>query len=188
MENGVEALKLAASILIFVMAVTITISVFTSAVQALNRIFDMQNGDEYVTDANGNFLNFVDFEVGKGTRKVGIETIVPTMYRAYKENFVIYFFNKDKSKFVLYVNSDGEEVNYINLEKGLYGESSLPVEALGELLYKESSLYSNGLYKELQGKTFVEMLGEYYTNDVRGETSIAEVNKSKRRVIAYIEE
>ena len=65
MENGVQALKLAASILIFVMAITITISVFTSAAQALNRIFNMQNDDEYVTDSNGNFLNFVNFDDGK---------------------------------------------------------------------------------------------------------------------------
>ena len=82
MENGVEALKIAAGMLIFVLAITITISCFTSAIQALNRIFDMQNGDEYVTvkDEEGRdvYLNFVDFRFDSGTRKVGIETIEHT--------------------------------------------------------------------------------------------------------------
>ena len=44
MENGVEALKMAASMLIFVLAITIAISAFTSATQALKRIFDIKNG------------------------------------------------------------------------------------------------------------------------------------------------
>ena len=56
MENGVEALKMASSMLIFVLAITITISVFTSATQALNRIFTSQEAEQYVTaiDEEGN--------------------------------------------------------------------------------------------------------------------------------------
>ena len=81
MENGVQALKIAASVLIFVIAITIAISAFSSATQALNRIFNMQNEDEYVTsidkDGNEYYLNFVRFS--GGTRKVGIETIIPSI-------------------------------------------------------------------------------------------------------------
>ena len=64
MENGVQALKIAASVLIFVIAITIAISAFSSATQALNRIFNMQNEDEYVTsiDKEGNeyYYNFTE--------------------------------------------------------------------------------------------------------------------------------
>ena len=85
MENGVEALKIASAVLIFVLAITITISAFTKATQAINRIFSIQNEDEYVTmvDENGEeyYLNFVRFVQG-GTREVGIETIIPSSYRA----------------------------------------------------------------------------------------------------------
>lgn len=186
MENGVEALKIAASMLIFVLAITITISCFTSATQALNRIFDMQNGDEYVTDADGNYLNFVNFRFDSGTRKVGVETIIPSIYRAYKENYAIYFYNSDKTAMVLYEKENGDQVNYIDLEKEVYPNAEKAIEAVNNLLYKESDQFRNGLYQELKDKTFIEKLGEYYMDDVTGETGTAEVNKTKKRVIAYI--
>lgn len=179
MENGVEALKLAAGMLIFVLAITITISAFTSATQALNRIFDMQDEEEYVmaTDENGNkyYMNFVRFD--GGTREVGVETIIPSMYRAYKENYAIYFYNSDGTQFIL--DEDKPEVNYIDLEKEVHTSAEAAIENINKLLYKK------GLYEELKKSKFIEKLGEYYMNDTLGETEIAEVNKVKKRVIVY---
>ncbi len=183
MENGVEALKLASSVLIFVIAITITISAFTMAVQALNRIFIAQDSIEYVKDADGNYLNFVRFD--GGTREVGVETIIPSIYRAYKENYTIYFYKENASgveePLVLYTKDNGEEVNYIDLVKEVYASPEKAIESINKLLYED------GLYQRLQGKTFIEKLGEYYMDDVGGETSTAEVNKIKKRVIAYIQ-
>lgn len=188
MENGVQALKIAAGMLIFVLAITITISCFTSAIQALNRIFDMQNGDEYVTDAEGNYLNFVNFRLDGGTREVNVETIIPSIYRAYKENYAIYFYNSDETPMVLYKKENGEQVNYIDLDKEVYGNAEKAIESVNKLLYEESELYANGLYQELKDKgTFIEKLGEYYMNDLEGNSGTAEVNKTKKRVIAYIQ-
>lgn len=184
MENGVQALKIAASVLIFVIAITIAISAFTSATQALNRIFNMRNEDEYVTvtDENGNeyYLNFVRFN--GGTRKVGVETIIPSIYRAYKENYAIYFFDSDNNPIDLDENGD-KEINYIDLEKEVYSSTEKAIEYINTLLY------DYGLYERLKDYgTFTEKLGEYYMNDVEGETEIAEVNKIKKRVIVYIAE
>ena len=183
MENGVEALKLGSSVLVFVIAITITISTFTMAVQALNRIFVAQDSIEYVKDAEGNYLNFVRFD--GGTREVGVETIIPSIYRAYKENYTILFYKKNASgeeePFVLYTKANGEKVNYIDLEKEVYPNSEKAIESVNKLLYEE------GLYQRLQSTTFIEMLGEYYMDDIGAETSIAEVNKTKKRVISYIQ-
>ena len=185
MENGVQALKIAASVLIFVIAITIAISAFTSAIQALNRIFNMRSEDEYVTvtDENGNeyYLNFVRFN--GGTRKVGVETIIPSIYRAYKENYAIYFFDSDNNPIDLDENDD-KEINYIDLEKEVYSSTEKAIEYINTLLY------DYGLYERLKEDygTFTEKLGEYYMNDVEGETEIAEVNKIKKRVIVYIAE
>ena len=176
MENGVEALKIASSVLIFVLAITITISVFTSATQALNRIFNMQDQDEYVKDAEGNYMNFIKI-AEKGTREVGVETIVPSMYRAYKENYAIYFYNADGTKFIL--DDSKPEVNYIDLEKEVHISSDAAIEHINTLLHKK------GLYEKLQEGSFIEKLGEYYMNDVWGETQTAEVNKVKKRLIVY---
>ena len=183
MENGIEALKIASSVLIFVVAITITISVFTTATQALNRIFNMQGEDEYVKGPDGNYLNFVTFD--GGTREVGVETIIPSIYREYKENYAIYFYDKSGNPFILYEKANGEKVNYFDLEKEIHTSAEGAIESVNNLLYKESTLYPNGLYKELKQMTFIEKLGEYYMNDVIGDSQTAEVNKTKKRVIVY---
>lgn len=183
MENGVEALKLASSVLIFVIAITITISVFTSATQALNRIFTAGEAEEYVTDAEGNYLNFVRFD--GGTRKVNVETVIPAIYRAYKERYAIYFFNEDGTEFPIYQNKDDVNINYINLADETYGDSSEITVSINKLLYEENDLYPYTLYETLKTLTFIEKLGEYYEDDVAGETEASEVNKTKSRVIVY---
>lgn len=195
MENGVEALKIAASMLIFVLTITITISAFTTAIQALNKIFDMHNDDEYVTakDENGNeyYLNYINFRHDGGTREVGVETIVPAIYRAYKENYAIYFYKSNGDPLVLYEVKKGEktiQVSYIDLEQEVYANAEVATANLKELLYGDKcDLDPNGLYNYLQNKTFIENLGEYYMDDVNGETETAEVNKTKKRVIAYVQ-
>ena len=187
MENGVEALKIAASILIFVLAITITISAFTSAAQAMNRIFRSKNGDEYVTDAEGNYLNFVNYRLDGGTRKVGAETIVPAIYRAYKENYAIYFYQSSGEPLVLYENHKGEKINYIDLQKEVHASAEDATEAVKELLYGEKckDKLNSSLYIYLQNNTFIEKLGEYYMDDISGGSETAEVNKTKKRIIAY---
>jgi len=184
MENGVEALKMASAVLIFVLAITITISAFTTATQALNRIFSVQDDDEYVKDAHGNYLNMVNFRLDGGTREVGVETIIPSIYRAYKENYAIYFYDSANQPFELYKNEKtGESVNYIDLEKEAHASAEAAINHINELLYAED----DGLYQKLKNKTFTEKLGEYYMDDVSGETGTAEVNKTKKRVIVYIQ-
>lgn len=176
MENGVEALKIGAGMLIFVLAITITISAFTTASQAINRIINSREAEEYVKDADGNYINYVNFE-GE-TRKVGVETIVPMMYRAYKENFAIYFYNEDGTEFTLYKKND-EDINYIDLEREVHASADSAIENIKQIL-------ENGLYETLAQNTFNEKLGEYYMNDVSGETETSDVNKTKKRVIVYM--
>ena len=187
MENGVEALKMASSMLIFVLAITITISVFTSATQALNRIFTSQEAEQYVTaiDEEGNeyFLNNVRFD--GGTRIVEIETIIPSIYRAYKENYAIYFYEKNGTGYTEYwinTNDKGEQINYIDLNQENHATVEKAIESINKLLYETDG----GLYNKLKGKQFTEMLGEYYMDDVSGAEETAEVNKVKKRLIVYI--
>ena len=187
MENSVEALNMAGNVLIFVIAITITISCFTSAIQSLNTIFDMQTADEFVTDADGNFLNFVNFD--GGTREVTVETIIPAIYRAYKENYSIYFYESNGDPLVLYEMEKGENtirVNYIDLEQEIYSNSEAAIANLKDLLYgNKCALDPEGLYNYLQDKSFIEKQGEYYMDDISGGENTAEVNKTKKRIITY---
>lgn len=181
MENGVEALKIASGMLIFVLTITIAISAFTTSAQALNRIFAMRDSEEYVTvtDENGEeyYLNFIRFdELEGGTRKVGVETIIPTIYRAYKENYAIYFYNSDGTELII---DEDTEVNYIDLQQEVHASAEDAINHINKILYED------GLYQDLKDETFIEKLGEYYMDDASGETTTAEVNKTKKRVITY---
>lgn len=188
MENGVQALKIASGMLIFVIAITITISAFTSASQALNRIFVMKDSDEYVTvigeDGKEHYLNYVDFRADGGTREVKVETIIPSIYRAYKENYAIYFYESNGEPLILYeIEKGGEtiQINFIDLEKEVHPNAEKAIENINNLLYNGEE----NLYNKLKEKTFIEKLGEYYMDDLTGETETAEVNKTKKRVITY---
>lgn len=179
MENSVEALKLAGGVLIFVIAISITISSFNNVTQAINRIFNYEQDEEYVKDFEGNYLNFINFDIDNGTREVGIDTIIPMIYRAYRENFAIYFYQSNGEPLVLYKSAKGEDINYIDLEKEVHANSTAVAEHIKELLD------DNGLYNKFKDEKFIERLGEYYMDDVNVETDISEVNKVKKRVVVY---
>ena len=182
MENGVEALKMAFGMLIFVLAISISISCFGMASQTLQRIWQMQQEDEsYVTDSEGNYLNYVNFKIGDGNREVGIETIIPTMYKAYKENFAIYFYDAGGNPWILH-EENGNQINYIDLEQEVHANAEAATEHLKKIL----SDNHGELYTRLANNTFIEKLGEYYQDDVAGTTETADINKTKKRVIAYI--
>ena len=111
MENAVEALKIAGAVLMFVLALTLSISSLSQANQSVSSITNMYDKEaqyEYVKPSN-------DLD-----RIVGIETIVPTMYEAYEENIKIIFKDKNGNALPIYyktnqygsrVDSTGKAVN-----------------------------------------------------------------------------
>ena len=93
MENVAEALKMAFAVLMFVLALTLCISSFSQAREAVDSIItikDRETSYTYVTASKD------------GTRTVGAETIVPTLYKAYKENFEVHFLDIYGNKLILY--------------------------------------------------------------------------------------
>lgn len=112
MENATEALKLGAWVLIFVVALSICINAFTEARKTMDTILEY-NDREYD-------YTYVE-DTGTTQRIVGYESIIPTIYRAYKENYKIIF------PFTLYkVTENGEtkEINCIDKETAGYGNES----------------------------------------------------------------
>lgn len=192
MENGVQALKLGASMLIFVIAITITISVFTMAAQALNRIFIAEEDQEYVKDSAGQYINFVKFD--GGTREVGIETIAPAIYRAFSENYCMYFYKYATDgvtleEYELY-NDGSKVINWIGQVNDMIPDKEAQKSNVtAEELFNEKDIYNN-----LKGKTFTEMLGEYIMGEEAEESPEEEEetssesgpNKIKKRIIVYI--
>ena len=83
MENAADALKMAAAVLIFVIAISITINSFTESRVAATTILNNKDREyDY---------SYVEANDNKTERIVGLESIVPTIYKAYKENYKIIF-------------------------------------------------------------------------------------------------
>lgn len=212
MENAADALKMAAAVLAFVLALGISISSF-SEVREVSQVILNYKDKEY----NYTYIP----ENGDTTRKVSVETIVQTIYRAYNENYTIYFYDKDESKPLTIFEKKNEknqkeEINYIDLRKQsianvdkrnqfigciLYGseykdpdgkkfsEIKKEFEKLGILL-KEEGLYD----KIIKSNGAEEKFGVYYEDDEignnsnqgDGQSSIPQANRIKKRVITYI--
>lgn len=197
MENAVEALKMVFAVMMFVAALSLSVSSLSKANRAVTSIISLNDREtEY---------NYV--EPTGNTRIVGVETVVPTMYKAYKENFEIYFYDQDgETPLIIYYATDnknnrkkdefGNEIG-INCIDGseVFANAQEAVKHLNQILEGNPSKvdekyknqlntidYPSGLYNYLSGKKFTEQLGEYYQNDSE---NTPEVNKTKKRVITY---
>lgn len=136
MENAVEALKMAFSVMMFVLALTLSISCFSKANTAVTAITNMRDRETeytYVEPAGTN-------------RIVGVESVIPTMYRAYIEHFEVRFYEKTDlglKELPIYYATDYQNqkygdvlkdesnnkiiINYIDLEKEKFGTEINPV-------------------------------------------------------------
>ena len=136
MENAVDSLKIAFGVLIFTVALSISISTFSNARRAIDGITTIKDKtQEYVYLEPSTTSN----------RDVGIETIIPALYKAYSENYRVEFWVKDSAgtekKLSLYSRrnveareKNWEEVNYIDLIDENFGSESLAIDHLNALL------------------------------------------------------
>lgn len=189
MENAVEALKFAGAVMAFTFALTISISSFSTAREAVTSIINMRDRETEYT--------YVE-PTEDLTRTVGVETVVPSLYRAYRENIEIYFFDSNGNPVTLYYktdnncklvleNGDNVGINYVNLELENFSSIEEASNHLDILLrknpityngkYKNQICHDEGLYAFLSKYTFKESFGEYYQGT--GTT------KTKKRVITY---
>lgn len=55
--------------------------------------------------------------------------------------------------------------------------------------FKKFGIFLNGnnFYDTIKGKTFTEKLGVYYQEEIQGQSDTPTANKTKKRVITYIE-
>lgn len=214
MENAVQALKIAGAVLLFILALSLSISSLTqanSAVSAITNMYDKEAQYDYVRPSN------------QLTRVVGVDAIVPTMYQAYEENIIIYFKNSDNTPLPIYYKTDANgivetddsgqpiTVDYVNLSKESFSDMDSAKQHLSMILAGKDKWekqaqneteknmldkkkygnqfmteYTNGFYEFLSNNTFVESLGEYYEgNDGNSQTNSTTATKIKKRVITY---
>lgn len=83
MENAVDALKMAFAVIVFVMALSLTIYMFSEAKITADAVLHSSDITE--------FMEYEEATTGSENRIVGLETIVPTLYKYYKENYTVIF-------------------------------------------------------------------------------------------------
>jgi len=195
MENVADALKIAFAVMMFVIALTLSISSFSQATRTVDVITasrDREAQYTYVTPSSNL------------SRTVGIETVISSMYRAYEENIEIHFYEsiggtEEKMKIYNLIDDDGNiigDTNCIDLaHKNLkFANKDQATEFLDVLLaganidnwddikdkYQNRIIHMNGIYKHFTNMNaeFEERLGEY----VQG-SGTSEMTK---RVITYV--
>ncbi len=199
MENVTDALKMAAGVLIFVMALSISINAFGEARRTATTILNYRDRE----------YDYTYVENNKTTqRTVSAETIIPSIYKAYKENYKIIFDFKsnDLINEGLYQKSDANSptgtspVYSIDLEKDVLGSDEQKEKFIQALLYgskyptiiedfKKSGIFlkRRNFYDIIKEKTFTESLGVYYQEELQEQSDTPDANRTKKRVITYTE-
>ena len=181
MENVTDALHMAFGVLAFVVALSVSIVAFGQVRSASQAIIDYNDKETTYT--------YVDYTSNNATRKVTAEDIIPTLYRAYKENYLVRFEGAGITNKLYEISvtksdrgitiSSYEPTSVIDLEKQSIGnqfDANKFIEAL--LKGKEGfnnldkSRFSFGKYLQsepfydiLKENTFEEKLGVFYQED-----------------------
>lgn len=188
MENAAEALKMAGAVLIFVLALSIIILSFNQVRETADIILDYRDRETMYID--GKYY----YEASGTERQVGLETVIPSIIRAYTENYKVVFIGLkapiykiklsdgtivEKYSLDLETNQDSEYKNVIlanNEQKSeflcgiLYGDFS---KMNGDNLAQKRSNFQNKFNISLDGCESIY-------------NQINEINKSGKKITEYL--
>lgn len=202
-ENIADALKMAGSVLLFVMGLSIAILAFSQARESMDIVLSYSDRESLSIEGDSRFYYLS--KDNDTSRYVGKETIIPAIYRAYKENYKIVFkFPNDK--YYLFEGKNDEKISTLDLANQSLSSDLASRQFLNGIIYgdfeyeneKSKNDYINkfkitpndiSLYQYLTEKESTykikEYLGTYYIEDVNGTSEVNAVNKTEKRVITY---
>lgn len=140
MEHASDAIIMAGAILIFVIALSTAMLVFSQARATTDAVMyasDETNFYEYLGDLSNTGSSIE-------SRTVGWETVIPTLYKYYKENYTVVFLDKDGNPLHLYTTKTNE-----NLWSGNKYKANKDVESYAPIVNKYySSVTGNSTTKK----------------------------------------
>lgn len=199
MENAVDALKLGAAVLIFVLALSVSVTAFSEARIASSTLLDYRDREFWLGSSD-----YWYSEASNQTRTVGKESIIPSIYRAKTEKFKIVFdFKDDYYLFTKKIEGVDKPINIIELETlESYGDSFINIILYGEAksgvdsdiindIKKSKKITfrtSEFLFERINNIKFQELPGEFYPSEATaGKSKVPESNREKKRKITYKE-
>ena len=209
-ENIADALEMAGSVLLFVMGLSIAILAFSQARESMEIVLSYSDRESLSIEGNPRFYYLS--KDNDTSRYVGKETIIPAIYRAYKENYKIvfkfpddYYLFKQEVKNAKGLNKE-KKISTLDLANQSLSSDLASRQFLNGIIYgdfeyeneKSKNDYINkfkitpndiSLYQYLTEKESTykikEYLGTYYIEDVNGTSEVNAVNKTEKRVITY---
>lgn len=118
MENAIDALKMAFAMLVFVMALGLGMHTLSLA---------RETADIMITLADPPHTAGFQDATAQRVRIVGLETIIPSLYKYYKEDYMVVFQNSDGSPMKIYesqTNSVLWSASYATLWNGSYDSTT----------------------------------------------------------------
>ncbi len=211
-DNIADALKMAGSVLLFVIGLSIAILAFSQARESIDLVLTYSDRESLTIEDDSRF--YYRSEKNDTSRYVGKETIIPAIYRAYKENYKIvfkfpdsdyYLFKQDVKNVETGLNEKKPIITLDlanqSLSNDLASRQFLNGIIYGDFEYEEGKSKSDYiskfkiepndicLYDYLTSKEtsykIKESLGTYYIEDLNGTTEVEDVNKTEKRVITY---
>lgn len=183
MENATDALIMAGSVLIFLIALSVCVSSFTTLRTEIDQIIE-QTETVDMAQKNGEYVNYIK-KSDDAIRVVGSETVVSSMYRAKKENYVIYIVLKNSLRNSKEFEKIGMIVKIPDIKKSadniIINKSENVIKLIGSYDF-DDILNKLKLYESIKDKKFEEYLGVYQDN-----TDATEENKITYRIITYVE-
>lgn len=149
MENAVEALKMGFAVLVLIAALSLAIFSFTKVRETTDAITSGKDIKEYYQQ-----LSLGDTGVSSNnalsSRMVGVETIIPTLYRYYKENYTILFYvgynyNEDTGTFSSIVPMT---LYYSETNKEYLKKSTLTVDSISSTGNNDGAIYGFDIQDE----------------------------------------
>ncbi|MDR0979313.1 MAG: hypothetical protein LBL91_05285 [Lachnospiraceae bacterium] len=133
MENAVDALKISFAVFALVLAIAIIMPLISITKTTSDAVIEMSNKETYAEFVFGN-------EESKH-RNVGIETIIPTLYRYYNERYAVAIVEKNDSLQDLF-DLETERLLYSNTNKSNENQKfSYNVDSL----YNSKLIYASGI-------------------------------------------
>ncbi len=205
-ENIADALKIAGSVLLFVMGLSISILSFSQARESIDLVLAYSDRESLTIENDDRFYYMANSKDTK--RYVGKETIIPAIYRAYKESYKIVFEfpNDDHYLFTQDVKNEqtgqferDKEIVIIDLKEQNIGSDLASRQFLNGILYRDFeyepgkneedykqyfkikpnsiSLYEYLTKKEKEGTYKIEeSLGTFYIEDLGGTPYVDQKN------------
>lgn len=194
MENATDALIIAGSVLLLIIALTVSISSFSNFRMQFDEIVSQDDALELTKDTNGEYLNYLKSN-DEDVRTVGIETVISSIRRIRKENYVIYIcLTKSSMPNVsdeIKVTTKKNQLYYIDKKNKIKNLTTSGQEVIKLTMvgignqHVENDDEIAEIYKTLKNSQFKEYIGIYQNKTDKG---VSEANKTTYRIITFVEE